>query len=189
MGKHTLPHITPLWMTGNLLVTGEEVFDREFLSSSALALTSGQIRFTYFTARKSETINNIRFICGSTAAGATPTLTQLGIYSIASNGAGTLVGSTDPLDLTLFNVANAVVSKALIAPMVKNSGQRYALGVLVISGAAMPTMVGHGLSIATEPAIASRMTGAFSGQASLPASFADASLVTSGNRPYAALLP
>lgn len=189
MGRHTAPNIIPAWLSGHMLTDGEETFSREFFTSNALATTSGQVRLSYFTARRTEPVTSFRILSGSTAAGATPTLTRLGLYSIAANESGTLIAATDPTDLTIFATANTVYTRNALVPGQKIAGNRYAFGFIVISAAAMPSICGHGLGGGGEPAMGPRMTGAISGQTDLPASFVVGSLVSSGNRPYGVMIP
>jgi hypothetical protein len=174
----------------NSLTTGEEVFERDFVNSNAIAMTSQSLRLSYFTARKSETTTQARVITGSTAAGATPTLCRLGLYSIDANGDGTLVAST-PNDTALFAAANTAYTKAWSASYAKVAGQRYALGILVVTAAAVPTLVGvvpqfgSGIELNVSP----RTVAFMAGQADLPATFLESGVGNSGNRCYGAVLP
>ena len=77
---------------------------------------------------------------GSTAAAATPTIARLGVYS--------RVGSTYTLlasvanDTSLWSAANTTYTTALTTPFNKVAGSDYAIGCLIVSGAAMPTFIG-----------------------------------------------
>lgn len=176
---------------GDLLTTGEEVFERDFVTLQNLPLTSQDLRLTYFTARKTGTIANLRISSGSTAAAATPTLCRVGIYQEAANGDLTLVAAIAN-DTSLFATINTAYTRALTASFTKTRGVRYAMGVLVVSATTMPFMAGGNLAGgagADESAIAPRLTGQVSGQADLPASIASGSLGLSGRRIYGVLLP
>lgn len=146
------------------------------VASSTLALgASGSLRLTYFTATSSGTFNSLRMITGGTAAAATPTLCKMAIYSVAPNGNLTLVAVTSN-DTALFAAANTAYTRATTAPFTLTAGQRYAIGVLVITAAALPTFVGNALPgtyAATLLAASPRMTAAYSGQNDVP------SLITS----------
>lgn len=120
----------------------EEAFPR-FLIREAIGMASGTLNFSVFEARKSETINTLTAAC-TTAATATPTLARIGVWEWDDSlDQGTLIAST-PNDTTFFSVANAVDSINLSAPWGKIGGRRYAIGVLIVSAAAMPTVVGYG---------------------------------------------
>jgi hypothetical protein len=176
--------------TRNLLTSGEETLARDQASSTTLAITSGDLRLTYFTARKSETTTQTRVISGGTPAGATPTLCRVGLYSIASNGDGTLVASVAN-DTALFAGASTVYTKSWSSSYAKVAGQRYAYGVIVVTGAATPTFVGVNSvgSITSEATLAPKLAATLASQTDLPGSFTDASLSTGARRFYAAIIP
>jgi hypothetical protein len=126
----------------DLLAAGEFVPGREFAVSASVSHSSGTQAMTFFTARRTQQITTLTAYTGSTAAGATPSLVRYGVWEIDSAGAGTLVAST-PNDTALLAAANTPYPKALSAPWAKVAGQRYAVGVLVVSAAAMPNYVGQ----------------------------------------------
>jgi hypothetical protein len=176
---------------GNALTVGEETVHRDFMASQASASTTGVFGLTFFTARKTETTTQFRIITGSTAAAATPTLCRVGLYSIASNGDGTLVASIAN-DTTLFAATVTAYVRSWSVSYAKTAGTRYALGLIVVSGAATPTFIGYiasGTAMPAEWAASARLTGRLTGQSDLPASFTEASLLTSANAHYAAILP
>lgn len=176
-------------LLSNQLASGEETYDRRhILTNTGISLTSQLLRLTYFTARKSETTAQVRINSGTTAAAATPTLVRIGLYLIASNGDGTLVASV-PNDTSLMSVANTGYTRSWSTPYAKISGQRYAVGVLLVSATTVPTICGGTMNAVNEPAASPRLSAAISGQTDLPASFTDASVLTTGSSPYAAVLP
>jgi hypothetical protein len=126
-------------------------------------------------------------IGGTTAAGATPTLCRMGIYSVAANGNLTLIAST-PNDTTLFATAGARYTRSLSTPFMKQSGQRYAVGLLIVTAAALPTIVGYAGSSA-ELAESPRIVSYLAGQGDLAATITDATLSQFNAPLYAALLP
>lgn len=172
----------------NKLAAGQSTLPRSFINTNVSFLGSSNLRLSYFTAVKSETSTQVRIISGSTAAAATPTLVRFGLYSVAANGDGTLVAATTN-DTSLLAATATAYTKAWASPYNVVAGTRYAFGVLVVSGATMPLLVGSGINDATEVAIAPRITGAIGGQADLPASFLAGSVGLSGSRIYAAILP
>jgi len=170
------------------LTVGESTIARDWCSTTSAATATGVLRLSYFTARVSETTTQVRVISGATAAGATPTLVRIGFYSIASDGAGTLVASTAS-DTALFAAATAAYTKSWSSSYAKTAGQRYALGVLVVTAATAPTLLGINFGAASELAIAPRLAGSLSSQSDLPSSFTGASVATSGSRFYGVVLP
>jgi hypothetical protein len=181
-GNHS--HIGP-----NVLTSGEGTTLRENATTgAAVAATTGIMRLAYFTALKSETTTAVRVGTGTTAAAATPTLCRIGLYSIAANGDGTLVASIAN-DTTLFAGASTSYTRSWSTPYAKVAGQRYAVGLLVVSGATTPTLNGVALSSSAEAAVAPRLAGLISGQTDLPSSFVAGDVAVYGGLLYAAILP
>lgn len=172
-----------------LVSSGEETFERLFMSSSGSPTsTSGRLILGYFTARKTETTANVRVISGNVAAAATPTLCRIGLYTEAANGDLALVASTAN-DTALFASTFTPYVRAWTASYAKVMGQRYALGILVVSGAAMPALYGNGGVSSSEAAIAPRLCGMVTGQADLPVSVLAASVAANNACPYGVVLP
>lgn len=173
----------------SVLSSGEATMPRGEVQSN-VTLTSGTVRLSYFTATKTETVNNIKGYTASTAAGATPTLCRLGLYSVDSSGNLTLVASCAN-DTTLFAATTTAYTKALSTPYLKVAGQRYAIGAIVVTGAAAPTTPA---SFFSGPGSEMTTTGpteaaAFAGQSDLPASIPVGSLGTSSQKLYAVVTP
>lgn len=175
-----------------LLTTGEETISREIAQGTLVPTSNQVLRLTYFRARKSETSTQVRLICGGTAAAATPTLIRIGVFSIDSSGNGTLIASTVS-DTALFAAANTAYTKSWASSFSKVAGQIYALGVIVVTGVASPTLVGSAGSngLAVEWGLDPRLTGSISGVSDLPASFTAGTVatLTTTQRIYAAILP
>ena len=171
----------------NALTVGESTISRSAMSSLALVMgAAGSLTLTYFTATKSETITQVRFITGTVGAAAA-TLTRIGFYSIATNGNGTLVASTAN-DTTMLVAAFTRYTRSLSASYAKVAGQRYALGVLVVGATTMPTLPGvssDSIENNTAPAVSNRITGL----SDLPSTFLSATPGTAGTRFYAVVLP
>jgi hypothetical protein len=173
---------------GNSLTTGQEVFSRELLTSTK-SLTSGALFLSYFTARKSETITQLRSYSSTPAAAATPTLVRFGLYTVASNGDLTLVAST-PNDTALYATASTAYTKALTAGYALVKGVRYVFGVLVVSSFTVPTVTAAPAITALDSTTQSpRMVGVVTAQTDLPSTIASGSIGTTGQRIFAALLP
>lgn len=160
---------------GNAL-TGVETFARPF-GTVTKALTSQKLYLTFFTPAQSYTATQMVTTTGGTAAAATPTLCRMGVYTVAVNGNGTLVAAILN-DTTLFAggnteyVRNFDVGGGLPTSYPYVAGQRYAHALLIVSAAAMPSVLvsGNSGSSATY-ARAPRLVGVISGQADLPVSF------------------
>lgn len=164
----------------DLPTVGEIVPSREFLTTpSATPVASGTVALSYWTARRTETITQVTTYTGGTAAGATPTLCRVGVYSVASNGDLTLTASIAN-DTALWASTNTAYTRSFTSSWTKTVGQRYAFALIVVTGAAIPVFLGtNNTSIAVAaplflqaPTISSRITG----QTDLPASIAAASL-------------
>ena len=171
----------------NTLTLGESTMARREVSSNAVTFSSGALRLTHFTATKSETVTQICVPSGGTAAGATPTLVRMGLYRVENNGDITLLASTAN-DTTLFAATATRYTKTLDTPVQKIRGQRYAIGVLVVTAAAAPAFYGSaivpGILSSQEPKLCTTVAG----QTDLPASVASASLVATFSF-YAEILP
>lgn len=164
------------------LASGQIVPSRMFNHDST-TVVSQFLFLTYFTGDKTEPINNITVATRATAAGATPTLCRMGVWSEAANGDLTLVSSIAN-DTALFAAANTTYTRALTSTFNKVLGQRYACGLLIVTGAAVPnfccwqinaTSFGHGNNIA-----APKRAAIVTGQTDLPASVANASIAGNG---------
>jgi hypothetical protein len=178
----------------NKLTTGgDAVMPRWLVNVSTNATGSGNLRLTCFTARLTRSTTQVRFPTGNTAAGATPTLVRVGLYIIVPDTTVnavpqyTLVAAIAN-DTTLMAAANTDYTRSWTAAYQLQAGQRYALGLLVVTAAAAPTVCGYGCADAAELAMAPRLTGQLAGQSDLPATFADTALAASGSSMYAALL-
>jgi hypothetical protein len=169
------------------LTTGESTILRRQVMAANVPSTSGFCRFTFFTARKTETVTQIRTISGSTAA-ATSTLCRVGIYSVDGSGNLTLIASIAN-DTALWAATNTAYTKSLSASFTKTRGNRYAVGLLFV-GTTAPTFAGINTGFAgTEFGIAPRLGGYTSSNADLPATVAVGSLTDTSTQSYTVLLP
>lgn len=161
------------------LTVGECAYPRRLATSgSTSGIVSGSMRLVYFTARKDETVTQVSVSSGTTAAGATPTLIRIGVYEVAANGDLTLVAST-PNDTTLLSATNITYTKALSASLFKKKGTRYAIGLLIMTAAALPTFLGTGMGNATLTAIPPRMLGTVASLSDLPSTVASGTVAAS----------
>lgn len=173
----------------SLLDSGEETLPRNYLNGGGFAFgTSGDMRFAYITARRTEDIT--QFTIGSgTAAGATPTVVRFGVYSEAVNGDLALLAAIAN-DTSIFSAANTGYTRTLTSIFHKVKGTRYALGLLIVSAASMPNINGTSNSFAgVDEILSPRLTARITGQADLPANVAAGTLTASGTCPYMRLTP
>lgn len=179
------------YLTTQALTVGEATMPRD-LAFSSITMTSQSLRLAYFTALKTEAISQVRVITLGTAAGATPTVVRVGIWTTDGTGALlALVGST-PNDTALLASTNTAYTKALSAPFTKQAGQRYAAGLLVVTAAAAPTVGGlaqGGLIGSETTTVAPAVSALVGSQSDLPATVAAGGLTATTNRPYIVLLP
>lgn len=117
---------------------GESVYPREEFTTS-VAAASQELILAGFVAKKSQSITQLRICTTGTAAAATPTIGRLGVYSRAANGDITLLAASAN-DTALCNAANTLFTKTLTTPFNKVAGVEYFIGLLIVSGAAMPTL-------------------------------------------------
>ena len=167
------PYLWDQFTAGTTTVDRREV-------NAAPTMTSQLLRLAYFTAPRAETIANLAVCTSSTAAGATPSLVRFGIYSVAGNGDLTLVASIAN-DTALFAAANTRYARALSVSLPVTLGQRYALGVLVVTAAAAPTVLGVAPNSAlnTPFATSPKLVASLAAQSDLPSSISSASLAQS----------
>lgn len=178
--------LTGVLLDGDLPTTGQAVVNRSFVDTVSSA-ASGRLDLAYFTAYRSEQITKIRTYTGASAAGATPTLCRVGLYTVAANGDVTLVASA-PNDTGLWSASNAAFESTLSAPYNLVKGTRYAVGRIIVSAAALPSWPIQSLYGAMA-AQAPRLSGFLDGQTDLPLSATSASLSQLGMRRYAELKP
>lgn len=167
------------------LASGFATIPRWAASSSSAALpASGTMQLTYLPADKTQPVSTVYLRTGTTAAAATPTLCRIGLFSVAANGDLTLIASTVN-DTTLFAATSTNYSKAFSAAAGITAGDRLALGILVISGAALPTFAGGGAPGSSETAVGPRSAGQVSGLSDLPSTVANASISANNAHIYA----
>lgn len=171
------------------LTSGEGVINRDSIGSNALPITSQQIRWSYFTARKSETVTKVLTVTGTTAAAATPTLCRVGVYEVEDNGDLTLIASTAN-NTSLWAATFTVYTTDLQVPFEKVAGTRYAVGVIIVTAAATPTFQGGSTSISSVvTGLPPKLCGLLGSQADLLSTVPAASVSDSGIRIYSALVP
>lgn len=176
-----------MFLAADVLAAGQVVPPRIFNTATAsFTVTSGGVHLTYFYGDKTEPINNVYVQSRGTAAGATPTLCRVGIWSEAANGDLTLVAAIAN-DTSLFAATNTGYTRALTSTFNKVLGARYAAGLLVVSGAALPTVVGPQqqatVANSTLNSLPPKLLGFFGGQTDLPNSIPGGSVASTSNGP------
>lgn len=170
-----------VWV-GSPPTEGEETFPHELcLTVGGGSLANQAMRLRFFTATQTEAITKIRSYA-ATAVGATPTLSRIGVYSVAENGNLTLIHSTAN-NTALWTSTNGV-DQALTTTWNKVQGQRYAIGALNVTGASAGAIAGASTSNGPMHAIAPRVAGTVSGQSDLPASVSAGSITSTGPNPW-----
>lgn len=179
----------PSPLAASLLTSGEETFPRQLVASGNIGAGLGIVRLTYFQARKTETVNNIRGFSGLTAAAAL-TLARMGIYAVdPATGNLTLLAACAS-DTTLFATITSGYTRALTTPLPKVAGTTYAYGCIV-TGTTAPTYLGciaagPGVLGSEAPLLAQQLTA----QVDLPATIPAGTLAGNGvGCVYAELLP
>lgn len=175
----------------NRLITGQSTMPRDSINSgTAATMTSGTVRFAFFTAESTFTATSMRLNSGTTAAGATPTLVRCGLYTVSASGDLTLVAAIAS-DTALLAAANTAYTRAfstggsLPATYQLIAGRRYAIGIIVVTAATAPTLPGQIAVVASEMGLAPRVAASLAGQSNLPTAATAASLADSTSRPYA----
>ncbi len=130
-------------------------------------IASGYLHLTYVYPTVNRTINRIDIPIRD-AAGATPTLSRVGIYSVDGSGNLTLIGSSSN-DTAMFTTAWDNKTVSLTADVDLVAGTTYAFGFLIVSGASMPGLWGVVIP-GDESAIAPLTNGYVDSQSDLPAS-------------------
>ena len=176
-------------LAANDLTVGEANMRRKDMTINSCSLSSQNLRLTFFTATKTETITQIRVAMGGTAAGATPTLIRFGIYTLDGSGNGTLAYSTANDTTLLASTSSGNYTKALSASFPKVSGTRYAIGLLCVTSYTAPTLCGHNVINGAEYLVAPTIAAGLGSQSDLPGNFTAAGLATAGYAPYVALIP
>jgi hypothetical protein len=171
------------------LSIGESTLSRRLVAYNTLGSTNGFLRLTYFTARKTETITQIRVLTGATGAvGATSAL--IGVYSVNPvNGDLSLLASVS--DTSLFATAQTAYTRTLSSSVSKVRGQRYAIGFLVVGTTVAPTYPGisGGLPSSEIGGQEPKLAGFVASQTELPSSLTASQVANHTQQFYAVLLP
>jgi hypothetical protein len=170
------------WCGTEWLASGEAAFPR-MLATGALTLVSQTLYVTYWTARKTETCNNVdTTVQGTHAAGLT--FAGVGIYAVNASGDLTsLLNSTGDIHGTAWPASNAAFAAPLTAGFSKVAGTLYATAILAV-GTTPPILAVNGGSLfysnaGPQPPV----SGVLTGQSVLPASVTFAGLTAFKGQP------
>lgn len=174
----------------DLLTTGEEAVSRDVVNSLTIGMSTQTLRLSYFTAKKDETITQVLICAGTTPAGATPSLVRVGVWTADAAGALLLQVGATPNDTTLLATTITEYTKSFSSSFATVRGTRYACGLLVVTAATAPQVIGTTFGSVNSIMGRSPMRGSSAGsQADLPSTLASGSVGASVNRPYFILLP
>lgn len=168
------------------LTVGQETLPRVLINTSSSPLTSGGVLLAMFTARKTETITQLRSITRTPAASGL-TLAKMGLYSVDSTDNITLLAGTAN-DTTLWNATVTRFTRSLTTSVEVTAGNRYAIGLLAV-GTTMPNMFGAFTLGDIEGTEIPRPCGLVSGQSDLPATASAGSLGSPSFTFYGVALP
>jgi hypothetical protein len=155
------------------------------VNSIGVALTSETVYFTYFTAPRAETLTQVIFPSGNAAAGATPTLVEWALFTVDGSGDLARVAVT-PSNTALFANSYTKYSESFSAGCVMVPGQRYTLGLLVVSSQTMPTACGNYNTSVLSWSGPVRKMSSLTGQTTMPSSVTAGSLAWGTSAPLLA---
>lgn len=169
---------------------GEETLRRTSVNSTVVGGASGQLRPVFFDCRKTEVTTQVRVYTGGTAAAATPTLCRIGLWTADEDGALLDLVAATANDTSMFSATATAYTRNWATSYQKVAGQRYAVGVLQVSGATVATFVGLSLSysaIAVTSPVLTTLSAA--GLTDLPTSAAASPTGSGAGLLYAEVLP
>jgi hypothetical protein len=168
------------------LASGETIIPRFGIGTAPLWV-SGTMYLTYWTACRSETVNNLLMVCESALAAPGVTYAAFGVYSVDASGNLTQVAVTAN-DTTTFNTTFQTKQAATLAPWNKIGGQRYAFAGLMVSTGSMPNVAGYNgtMPLSSNPP---RICGTVISQSALQASYTAGNVSNSSSAYWGAVLP
>jgi hypothetical protein len=168
------------------LTVGESVPSR-INNMVTLNAGAGNLRLSFFTARKSELCSAVRMWSGTPGSSGLD-FAQIGIWQQISDMVWTQVAATAN-DTGLFNNASTAYTRNWMQPFQKVAGLRYAVGALQVTAAGTPAgLFGVNLGLAQENAQTPRIAGLIGGLSALPGTI-DYAFTSSAQMPYAVVLP
>lgn len=161
-------------------ITGAETMPRtSVFSTSAVSLPTGTMRLAYFTPPQTITVSTAITNTTTQAAGATPTLSKMALFSVASDGALTRVAVTANDTAIWTPGTNTECAKAFTGSVTLTRGQRYAFAALCVTGAAAPNLAGVTLPSSAVGSRAPRISGFIGSQTDIAASYTSGDVASS----------
>lgn len=148
--------------------------------SGVLTGFSGVLLLNYTRAPKSMPLSNMSYVTSASGvAAATPTLIRYAVYTLDASGNLTLAASSAN-DTSLFAVSSTRYTKAVSGSLQIVKGQWYAVGLLMVSGVALPNLLASVTPTTNFNVynLAPRIAGQLAGQSDLPASISAGSVAS-----------
>jgi len=163
---------------------------RNIVSTQVSTTASSQyLRLTYFTARKTETITQVRTLTGATPA-TSATLCKIGIFSEdPATGNLTRVAVTADEKANIWLAASTAYTVSLASGFTKTKGTRYAVACLYVGTGNAPTFYGNASIVASEAFVAPRIAAMGPASTDMPTSISNSSLTAQSHQVYTVLLP
>lgn len=168
------------------LLVGESTMSRRYITGSG-ATTTGTMVLGFFTARRTESITQVRTTTGSTAAVGS-TLSRIAMFSVDSAGNLYLIASTAN-DATLWTAANTAYTETFSSSVNVVRGSRYAVGLLTVGASTAPSFLGSTTCPAAEAFLPPMLSAQVPSLSDLPSSVVAANLAACSLTPYIAVMP
>lgn len=183
---------TSLGLASPLAVDGGVASMSPYDAASSNALLNTLLLLTYFTSPVTFTTTRVRTMSRQ-ASTPTPTLCQIGLYSVAGNGDLTRIAVTAN-DTALWNADNTRFTKSWTASASIVAGSRYAVGLVAASSVALPGVVGYSCAPLNSPEqeffnMNPKLSAYASAGSGPPATIAVGALSSISFLPYAVILP
>lgn len=115
---------------------------RDRITTNSLAMTTQLLRLAFFDCLRTETVTQIRSICGAQVAGATPTICKMALFDVDDTTGNLSGGLVTTNDTAMWNTLNTAYTKNLPSSKTLVAGKRYAAGALCVTAAAVPFLIG-----------------------------------------------
>jgi hypothetical protein len=180
-----LPSTSPI-----ALSEGESTITRGETTTTAVTMTTKVLRLGFFLALKTEKIKHFRADCATAYSGGVPSVVRFGAWLVnPTTGKLEMVGQSAN-NTALLEKSGVPVEPEAEAAWEKVAGQRYALGLLVVTAGTAPTIGGQlGSLNSEEQARTPRLCAAQTATEALPSTIENAALQNSSAVPYLVVAP
>lgn len=176
---------SPTYTGAEPLTSGEAIYTRA-LAQNLDAMATGVMLVTFWTAATTGTATEVITSTSGTAASGL-TVAQIGVYSVGTGNALTLLASTANLDGTLWTATYTGYTSTLTSSFNRVEGTRYAVGFLAV-GTTPPSLGGlSGVGAFLDLAPINCAT--VSGLSSLPSTVTSGNVVAGYMQPLAIVAP